>query len=86
LNSGAAPQFGHIPGLSRTCNFAAAAKEGLAMQLVLSEGVRGLSMIVDLALDRIIVPLAVVVALLGACIIGIQLAEMLAPAHLPYQL
>ena len=48
------------------------------MQLVLTEGVRGLSMIVDLALDRIIVPLAVVVALLGACIIGIQLAEMLA--------
>ncbi|MDF2142809.1 hypothetical protein [Paenirhodobacter sp. CAU 1674] len=56
------------------------------MQLVLTEGVRGLSMIVDLALDRIIVPLAVVVALLGACIIGIQLAEMLGPAHLPYQL
>jgi hypothetical protein len=56
------------------------------MQPVLSEGYRGLSVMIDLALDRVMVPLAVTVALLGACLIGIQLAEIFGPVQPPHQL
>lgn len=57
------------------------------MQLVLSESYRGLGLVVDLTLDRILVPAAIVVALVGAALIGVQLSEMLAPAQLaPFSL
>lgn len=57
------------------------------MQLVLTEGYRGLSLMADVMLDRILVPLAIVVALFGAALIGLQLAEIFAPqALLPYTL
>lgn len=57
------------------------------MQLVLSEGYRGLSLLADLTLDRILVPVAILVALAGAALIGVQLADMLAPAAMtPFQL
>ncbi len=46
---------------------------------MIANSYRGISVVMDLTLDRIMVPLAIVVALLGACIIGIQLAEMTAP-------
>ncbi len=49
------------------------------MQLVLTEGYRGLSLMADVMLDRILVPAAVVVALTGAALIGLQLAEMFGP-------
>lgn len=56
------------------------------MQLVLTEGYRGLSLVVDLTLDRILAPLAIVVALAGAALIGVQLADMLPVAAPAYQL
>lgn len=56
------------------------------MQMVLAESYRGLGLMVDLTLDRILVPVAIVVALSGAALIGIQLSEMIAPAAVaPYQ-
>jgi len=57
------------------------------MQLVLNEGYRGLSMMVDLAFDRVVVPVAILVALAGAAIIGAELSGLIAPATLsPYTL
>lgn len=57
------------------------------MQLVLTEGYRGLSLMVDLTLDRILVPAAILVALAGAALIGLELSELLAPEMLaPYTL
>ncbi len=57
------------------------------MQLVLTEGYRGLSLVLDLTLDRVLVPVAILVALAGAALIGVQLSEMLAPlAPASYQL
>lgn len=49
------------------------------MQLVLTESYRGLSLMVDLALDRVLVPAAIVVALAGAALIGVELSALLAP-------
>lgn len=48
------------------------------MQMI-ADSYRGISLVVDLTLDRIMVPLAIAVALAGACLIGIQLAEMTLP-------
>lgn len=57
------------------------------MQLVLTEGYRGLSLMVDVMLDRILVPLAIVVALGGAGLIGVQMAALFAPDMIsPYTL
>lgn len=57
------------------------------MQMVLTEGYRGLGLVLDLTLDRVLVPAALVVALVGAALIGMQLTDMLAPAAtMPYQL
>lgn len=57
------------------------------MQLVLTEGYRGLSLVADLTLDRILVPVAILVALAGAALIGVQLAEIFLPLPgSPYQL
>ncbi|MGD9917716.1 MAG: hypothetical protein AB7U46_06820 [Paenirhodobacter sp.] len=57
------------------------------MQMVLTEGYRGLGLVLDLTLDRVLVPAAIVVALVGAALIGVQLSDMLSPAtSLPYQL
>ena len=46
------------------------------MQMKIAEGYRGLSLMVELSLDRILVPLATIVALCGAALIGLQLADM----------
>lgn len=57
------------------------------MQMVLSEGYRGLGVVFDLALDRVLVPVAVLVAVAGAAVIGVQLAEIVGPSSvLPYAL
>jgi hypothetical protein len=40
------------------------------------ESYRGLSVVFELALDRILVPLAILVAMVGAGMIGLQLVEM----------
>ena len=57
------------------------------MQLVLSESYRGLSLIFDLTADRILVPVAIIVALAGACVIGVELAHMFGPTELmPHRL
>lgn len=49
------------------------------MQAVLSEGYRSFSMVFDLAADRVLVPVATLVALAGAVVIGIEVSAMLAP-------
>ena len=41
-----------------------------------AESYRGLSFLVGVSLDRFLVPVAVVVALLGAALIGVELAEI----------
>lgn len=57
------------------------------MQMVLNEGYRGLGLVFDLALDRVLVPVAVLVAVAGAAVIGVQLAEIIGPSTaLPYAL
>ena len=49
------------------------------MQAVLSEGYRSFSLVFDLAADRILVPVAIFVALAGALVIGVQISALLAP-------
>lgn len=57
------------------------------MQLVMTEGYRGLSLMIEVMLDRILVPLAIFVALFGAALIAVQLADLVAPQVLsPYAL
>lgn len=57
------------------------------MQMVLSEGYRGLGLMVELTLDRILVPVAIFVALAGAAVIGVQMGEIIAPVTAaPYAL
>ena len=46
---------------------------------MISESYRGVSLVVDVAADRILVPLAIVVCLVGAAMIGVSLSEMMAP-------
>ncbi|PZX27286.1 hypothetical protein H9N28_05970 [Rhodobacter capsulatus] len=50
------------------------------MQAVLSEGYRSVSLVFDLAADRILVPVAIFVALAGALVIGIEVSALLSPA------
>jgi hypothetical protein len=47
---------------------------------MISESYRGLGLVVEVIADRVLVPFAVVVALLGAAIIGVELREMFAPS------
>ncbi|WP_169583193.1 hypothetical protein [Rhodobacter capsulatus] len=57
------------------------------MQAVLSEGYRSFALVFDLAADRILVPMAIFVALAGAVVIGVEVSALL-PAADPtlYQL
>lgn len=47
---------------------------------MITESYRGMGLVVEVVADRILVPLAVVVALIGAAIIGVELSDMIAPA------
>lgn len=50
------------------------------MQL-LQSGYRGFSLVLDLGVDRILVPLAIVVGLAGGALIGSELARLQMPAQ-----
>jgi hypothetical protein len=55
--------------------------------MVLSEGYRGVFVLLDVTLDRILVPVAILVALAGAALIGVQISDMIVPDVAPaYQL
>jgi len=47
------------------------------MPMVLAEGYRGMTLVFDLMLDRILVPVAIAVALMGAAVIGIEVSQIL---------
>lgn len=49
------------------------------MQL-LQSGYRGFSLMLDLGVDRILIPLAIVLGLAGGAMIGTELARLQAPA------
>jgi hypothetical protein len=46
---------------------------------MISESYRGMSLVVEVTADRILVPFAVVVALIGAALIGVEVTHLLAP-------
>ncbi|MCB2135363.1 MAG: hypothetical protein KDE08_05380 [Rhodobacteraceae bacterium] len=48
------------------------------MQMIQSS-YRGLSLVLDLGLDRVLIPLAIVVGLAGGAMIGSELAELQTP-------
>ncbi len=48
------------------------------MQMIQS-GYRGLSLVFALSVDRILIPLAIVVGLLGGAMIGTEIAKLQAP-------
>lgn len=57
------------------------------MQAILTEGYRSFSLVFDLAADRILVPVALFVALAGAVVIGVEVSALLAPVDVaPYTL
>ncbi len=57
------------------------------MQLVWAEGTRGLALLLDLTLDRLLMPAAILVALGGAAVLGVHLGDLVAPAAVtPHQL
>ena len=53
------------------------------MQLVLSHGYRGLSTLYDLAIDRVLPPLVIIMALAAAGVIGVQLVEYFDAGAIP---
>ncbi|MBW0157907.1 hypothetical protein OE699_06940 [Sedimentimonas flavescens] len=53
------------------------------MQLVLSHGYRSLSMIYDLAIDRVLPPLVIILALAAAGVIGVHLVEYFDAGAIP---
>lgn len=54
---------------------------------IIANGYRGASFMLGMAFDRLLLPAAIIVALLGAYLIGVQLAEMGIPSGpAPYQL
>ncbi|MEZ5884902.1 MAG: hypothetical protein R3D53_14005 [Paracoccaceae bacterium] len=54
---------------------------------IIANGYRGASFMLGMAFDRLLLPVAIIVALLGAYLIGVQLAEMGIPSGpVPYQL
>jgi len=53
------------------------------MQLVLSHGYRGLSMIYDLAIDRVLPPLVIILALAAAGVVGVHLVEYFDAGAIP---
>ena len=57
------------------------------MQLVWAEGTRGLALLLDLTLDRLLMPAAILVALGAAAVLGLQLGDLMPPALVtPHQL
>lgn len=57
------------------------------MQMMLADGYRGLSLVVDLALDRLMAPAAILIALAVGGILGYELIALFGPAGVsPYQL
>lgn len=57
------------------------------MQLARTEGTRGIALMLDLTLDRLVMPAAIVVALGVATLMGGHLGNGLAPAAVqPHQL
>ena len=55
------------------------------MGVMIAESYRGMGVIFELVADRLLVPVAVIVALLGAAVIGIQLFELLHIAPLGFE-
>ncbi|MCB2115943.1 MAG: hypothetical protein KDE00_06465 [Rhodobacteraceae bacterium] len=49
------------------------------MQMI-QNGYRGMSLLIDLGADRILIPLAIVLGLAGGAMIGSELARLEAPA------
>lgn len=49
------------------------------MQLI-ERSYRGFSLVLDLGLDRILIPLAIVVGLVGGAMIGAEITQLQAPA------
>lgn len=45
----------------------------------IQSGFRGFSLVLDLGLDRILIPLAIVVGLAGGAMVGAELAHLNAP-------
>ncbi|MGB3316607.1 MAG: hypothetical protein WBB85_19580 [Albidovulum sp.] len=45
----------------------------------IQDGFRGFSVVIDLGLDRILIPLAIVVGLAGGAMVGAELANLNAP-------
>ena len=45
----------------------------------IQSGFRGFSLVLDLGLDRILIPLAIVVGLVGGAMVGAELAHLNAP-------
>jgi hypothetical protein len=48
------------------------------MQMIQS-GYRGLSLVLELSIDRILIPAAIVVGLIGGAMIGAELAQLQTP-------
>ena len=46
---------------------------------IIQRGYRGLSLMLDLNVDRILIPLAIVVGLLGGAMIGSEIARLQVP-------
>lgn len=69
----------------RLCGWSA--QGGVIMQMVQADGFRGLSLVVDLALDRLMAPAAILVALAIGGILGYELIALFgSAAGSPYQL
>ncbi|MFC5738115.1 MULTISPECIES: hypothetical protein [Sinirhodobacter] len=57
------------------------------MQMMLADSHRGLSLVVDLALDRLMAPAAILIALMIGGVLGYELVQLFGPAAgSPYQL
>ncbi|MEZ5779700.1 MAG: hypothetical protein R3E44_15190 [Paracoccaceae bacterium] len=46
---------------------------------IVERGFRGFSLMIDLSADRILIPLAIVVGLVGGAMIGAEIVELRAP-------
>jgi hypothetical protein len=46
---------------------------------MIQNGYRGLSLVFDLGIDRILIPLAIVVGLVGGALIGAEIAQLQSP-------
>ncbi|MEX1661789.1 hypothetical protein AB4874_09010 [Thioclava sp. 15-R06ZXC-3] len=47
------------------------------MGMVIAESYRGMGVIFEIVADRLLVPVAVIVALMGAALVGVQLLDVL---------